>query len=228
MIDLAVELQFPWAIGFDGLHERILYQNRDVEHPQTCGVGFGGDEILNIRVIAAHRGHHRPAAAARAHDGAAHGVPDVHERQRPRGICRHPHHIRALGADGREIIADSPALLHRQSGLFQHIENAAHAVGDRAHDETIEQRHTPLGARPCGDAPCGQEFEILKCLIKRVFPSLSVFFNAGQGSCNTAPAVFDRLVNGGAIRLFEAVFHIPNLLCNRGSKAAHWRIPHFY
>ena len=67
-------------------------------------------------MIAAHGGHHRPPARARRHDGAAHRIPDVHETQRPGGIRGHAAHVRALGPDGGEIIAD-PAALLRKGGM---------------------------------------------------------------------------------------------------------------
>ena len=45
-----------------------------------------------------------------------------------------------LRPQGREIVADAAALLHRQRRLAQMREDAAHVVGDRAHDKAVEQR----------------------------------------------------------------------------------------
>ena len=49
------------------------------------------------------------------HDGATHGIPHIHERQRARRIGPHPLHPRALGPQGGEVIADAAALLLAES-----------------------------------------------------------------------------------------------------------------
>ena len=85
------------------------------------------------------RRHHRAAAIAGAHDRAAHRVPHIHEGQRPRGVGADALHRRAARPQGREIVADAAALLHRQRRLAQMGEDAAHIVGDRAHHEAVEQ-----------------------------------------------------------------------------------------
>ena len=82
--------------------------------------------------------------------------------KRTGGIRRHALHLGPARPDGGEIIADAAALLHGQRGFLQHLEDAAHAVGNRAHDEAVEQRHRPPGARPGGDPAGGQELEILQ------------------------------------------------------------------
>jgi len=79
LINLVAEFQLPWAVGFDGFHEIIRDQNRQVEHTQTRAVRFGGDEVFDIGVVATHGGHHGPTARASRHDGAAHRIPNVHE-----------------------------------------------------------------------------------------------------------------------------------------------------
>ena len=180
VIDLAVELQIPGRIGLDGLHEGIGDQNGQVEHAQPCSIGFRGDEGFDIRVVAAHRRHHRAAARSCRHDRAAHRIPHIHEGQGARSIGRHAQHIRAARPYRREIIADPATLLHRQRGLLEHVEDASHAVGDRSHDKAIEQRDTPPGAGPCRDAPGGQVFEILQCGIEPVFPCSAVLFDLRQ------------------------------------------------
>ena len=49
------------------------------------------------------------------------------------------HHRRALRPQGREIVPDAAALLHREGRLAQVLEDARHVVGDRAHDEAVEE-----------------------------------------------------------------------------------------
>ena len=63
-VDLAVKYQIPRRVGLYGLHEIVCHQHRQVEHPQARRVGFCANKVLDIRVIAAHRGHHRAAARA--------------------------------------------------------------------------------------------------------------------------------------------------------------------
>ena len=224
VIDLAVELQLPRAIGLDRLHEGIGDQHRHVEHAQAGGVGLGGDELFDIGMVAAHGRHHRAPAGTGGHDGAAHGVPHIHEAERPRGIGGHALYVGAARADGREVVPDAAALLHGQRRLFQHLEDAAHAVGDGAHDKAVEQRHLPRGARTGGDAPGGQIFEILQRGVEFPLPAVGILFDAGQIAGDAAPAVLDRLVDRGAVRLFETVFHVPYLLGDGGGETAH-RIP---
>ena len=220
-IDAAIKHQLPRTIGLDRIHEGIGDQHRQVEHPQARGVFLGLDERLNIRVVAAHGGHHGPPARACRHDGAAHRVPDIHKGQGARSIRRHTLHLGPARADGGEVIADAATLLHGQRGLFQPVENAAHAVGDSAHDKAVEQRDIPARASARRDAACGQEFEASQRAIESLFPDGGLFFHLGQCARNAAPAVLNRAVNRGAIRLFEAVLHVPDGFGNGGGKRRH-------
>ncbi len=98
--DLAAELQFPRPISLHRIHERIGDKDRQVEHPQAGRVFLGLDEGLDVGMVAAHGGHHRAAARACRHDGAAHRIPDIHEGQGPRGIGGDAFHLGAARADG--------------------------------------------------------------------------------------------------------------------------------
>ena len=220
-VDLAVKHQFPWTVGFDCRHESIGHQHREVEHAQTGGIGLGGDERLDIRVIAAHGRHHGPPARSGGHDGAAHGVPDIHEGQGARGIRSHARYRCALGANGREVIADAAALLHRQRSLFQHLEDAAHAVGDGAHDEAVEQCHLPGCSGPGGDAAGGKKLEVLQRGIETVFPGLRISLDPRHVARDSPPGVLDTAIDRRAIRLLEAVFHVPDLFCDGSGEAGH-------
>ena len=221
MIDPAIKHQIPRAILAYRIHERIGDQHRQVEHPQPRRIGFGGDEGLDIRVITAHRRHHRAATASGGHDGAAHRIPHIHKAERATGIRRDAKHLGALGADGAEIITDAAALLHGQRSLAQVVENPAHVIGHRAHDETVEHGHLASGARPGGDPPGGQEFEILKRLVKPLFPGGRIALDLGQSARDAPPGIFDRQILCRAIRRLETVFHIPDLFGDRGGKTCH-------
>ncbi len=172
-------------------------------------------------MITTHRRHHRAAARAGRHDGAAHGVPDVHEGQGPRGIRAHAVNGSATRADGRKIIADPAALLHGQRGLFQPVENAAHIVGDRAHDETVEEGHRPRRASARGDPACGEVFEILKSSIEPILPKRGIFLDDRKRTGDAAPAVFHRAIHRRAIGLFEPILHVPDLFSDGRGETGH-------
>ena len=221
VIDLAAETQVPGRVGLDRGHEGVGHQHREVEHAQPGGIGLGGDEGLDIGVIAAHGRHHRAAAAAGGHDRAAHRVPDIHERERTRGIRRHPRDRGAARADGGKVVPDAAALLHGQRRLLQHLEDAAHAVGDGAHHEAVEERHRARRAGPGGDPPGRQEAEILERAKEPLLPSRGVGLDRREGTGDAPPAVLDRAVDGGAVRVLEPVFHVPDLFGDGGGEAAH-------
>ena len=103
----AAEAQLPGQVVGDGLHEGVGRQHREVEHVEPPGLALRLDEGLDVGMVAAHRRHHRTTAVARTHDGAAHGVPHVHEGERARGIRTHAAHGSTLGPERREVVADA-------------------------------------------------------------------------------------------------------------------------
>ena len=228
VVDLAAETQLPRAVGLHGLHEGIGDQDRKVEHPQAGGVGLGGDEVLDIGVVAAHGGHHGAAAGAGGHDGAAHRIPHVHEGQGAAGVGGDAFHLGAAWADGGEIIADPAALLHGERGLAQGVEDAVEIVGDGAHDEAVEERHLARGAGAGGDAAGGEEAEVLERREEFLFPRPGIGLVAGQRAGHAAPRVLDRAVMHGAVAILQAVFHVPDGFGDGGGETAHVRdIPGF-
>ena len=208
----AVEHQIPRLIVAHRFHEGVAHQHREVEHPQPAGLVLGLDEGLDVGMIAAHGRHHGATPRARAHDGAAHGIPNIHEGKWSRGIGADAFHRRPLGPQRREIVADTAALLHGQRRFLEVLEDAAHVIGDGAHDETIEKRDVPGGAGAGDDAPGRQEFETLERLVEAFGPILALFFRLGQGVGDAPPAIVDGFVHRRAIGRFEAVFHVPDLL----------------
>ena len=208
----AAEDELPGRVLFHRLHEGIGDQDREIEHAQAPRLALGVDEGFDIRVIATQRRHHRAAAIARTHDGAAHGVPHIHEGKRARRIRAHTLYRRALGAQRREIVADAAALLHGQRGFFQILEDAGHVVGDVPHDEAIEEGDLAAGAGPGQDAARRQEAEIGQSLVKPWLPAARVALGLGERLGHPPPAILDGLVHSPAARRFEPVFHVPDLL----------------
>ena len=152
------------------------------------------DEGLDVGMVAAQGRHHRAAPVARTHDRPAHRVPDIHEGERPRGVGAHPFDRRAARPQGREVVADAAALLHRQRGLAQMGEDPAHIVRDRPHHKAVEQRHRPAAARTGDDASCRQEFEIGHRRVKSLGPWRGVALGRGECRRHAPPGILDRLV----------------------------------
>ena len=107
------EMQFPGSVLLDGFHKSVGDEDGEVEHAQPAGLALGFDKSLDVGVLAGERRHHRAAAITRAHDRAAHRVPHIHEGQRARGIRADAFDVGAARPEGREIVADPAALLHR-------------------------------------------------------------------------------------------------------------------
>ena len=88
----------------------------------------------------------------------------------PGGIRPHAAHRRALGPQGRKIVADAAALLHRQRRFAQVAEDAAQIVLDVAHDEAIEQGHPPVRPGAGHDPARRQELEPFQGAVERLLP----------------------------------------------------------
>ncbi len=129
-VGLAGKHQRPVAVRLHRRHELIAHQHRQVEHAQALGVALDIDEGLDVGVVAGHRRHHGAAARTGRHDGAAHGIPHVHEAQRPRGIGPHALDRRAARTQRGEIMADTAALLQGEGGFLEVLEDAAHGIVD--------------------------------------------------------------------------------------------------
>ena len=222
-VNLPFKHQIPIAIRLHRRHKRIRYQHRNIEHAQPRRIRFRSNKIFNIGVITAQCGHHRATARSRAHNGAAHTVPDIHERERPRCICSHALDQSAFGADRAKIIPDPSALLHGQRGFLEHIKNTTHIIGHRAHHKAIEQRDFALRPGASGNPPGGQKFKIFQSGVEFFFPNTGLGLNAGQILGNAPPALFDARIDRFIIRRFQPIFHIPNLFGNRCRKSAHIR-----
>ena len=220
-MDLAVKDQIPGPVGLDRLDEAIGDQNRKVEIAQPRRVGLGRDEFLDVRMVAAHRRHHRPPAGTRAHDRAAHRVPHIHEGYRPAGLGRDAAHLRPTRTDGGEILPDAAALLHGQRRLAHPVEDAVETVGKGAHDETVEKRHVAIRACTGEDSPGRQKAEILQRSIEPLLPGAAVGLGRGERARNPPPGVLDGAVDRRAVQRLEAILHVPDGLGDRGSETCH-------
>ena len=151
-----------------------------------------------------------PRRKPRAHDGAAHGVPAVHERQRPRGIGADALDRRPLGPERREVVADAAALLHGERGFLQVLEDRGHVVRDPPHHEAVEERDLPLCACAGEDAAGGQKLEPLQRAVELRLPTLGLRLDRGERTGHPPPAVLDRAVDGRAVGRLQPVLHVPD------------------
>ena len=220
----ACEPQGPVGIFPNRLHEGVGDQDREVEPAQPRRVALGIDEGLDIRMVAAQRAHHGAAPGAGAHDGPAHGVPDVHEAERARGIGPDPGDQRALGPEGREVVTDPAAALQGQRRLLQVLEDPRHVVGHLAHDEAVEQRHPAIGPGAGQDAPGRDDLEVGHGLEKAPGPGLRVRLRRGQGLGNPRQAVLRRFVHRPPGGRLQPVLHVPNR-AGEGGKVSHGKDP---
>ncbi len=209
-----LEGQLPRRVLLHRLHEGVGHQHRQVEHAQATALALRLDERLDIRMIATHHRHHRPAAGSGAHDGPAHRVPHVHERQGARRVGADAFHRRALRSQSREVVADAAPLLHRQRRLLQVLENPPHVVGDVAHDEAVEQRDPPTRTGAGENAAGGQELEILHRREEPLFPDCRIRLGSRELSRHPPPGIVDGLVEQLSVQRLQAILHVPDLLRN--------------
>ena len=76
---VTVEDEGPFRPGLHGGHEGVCHQHREIEVAQPPRLLFGGNEGLDVRMIAVHCAHHCTASRSGGHDGLAHGIPHFHE-----------------------------------------------------------------------------------------------------------------------------------------------------
>ena len=171
-----------------------------------------------------HAAHHRATALAGGHHRAAHRIPAVHEAERPGGIGCDAFYKVALRPDGGEIHPDTAALLHGLCGLTQVREYAIKAVGNRAHDKTVEQGHAARGSGPGEDSAAWDETEIGQGFFKSACPFFSQFryFCFGNRAGYPLNHIIHRRVTSAAIIGIEAIFYVPNFT---GERVAEFHSP---
>ena len=105
-------------------------------------------------------------------------------------------------------------------------EDAAHVVGDRAHDEAVEEGDAALRAGTGEDAARRQELEAGQRLVEFLRPGRAPGFGLGlrHGLGHPAPAILDRLVDRLAVEGLQPVFHVPDLL-GYGGDLGHGGVP---
>ena len=162
--------QRPFGIAAHRRHEGIGHQDGEVEATQLARLLLGGDELLDVGMIAAQRRHHGAAAGAGGQDGAAHRVPDLHEGDRTGGdvagaLARVPR--------GRSVEKSSPmpppcCIVIAPSCRARKMPGIE--VLDRPHDEAVEQRDVARRAGAGLNATAWKELEILQNAEEAILP----------------------------------------------------------
>jgi hypothetical protein len=213
---LACENERPVLVVFDGRHEGVGDQGREVEVAQPPRLALGGNKGFDVGMVAPQRRHHGAGAGAGGHDGAAHRVPYIHEGQWPRGLGADALDQSAFGPERREVVADAAALLHGQRGLAQVTEDAAEVVLDVAHDKAVEQGHTAPGAGAGQNPSRRHEAEIFERLVERHLPFFWILLCGRERAGDAAPAVLYRDIDRGAVLGLQPIPGVPDLPGDRG------------
>ncbi len=75
-------------------HEAVGDSDGEVEVGEVLGIGFGGDELLHVRMIDAEHTHHGTPALSAGFDYIGHRVENAHEGERSRcNTAGGAHHI---------------------------------------------------------------------------------------------------------------------------------------
>ena len=211
-IDRAFERQRPGVVALDGGHEGVRDQHREIEVSEARRIGLGVDEGLDVGMVTAHGGHHGAAPLAGRHDGLAHGIPHIHEADRPRGPRADALHERAGRPQRREIMADAAPLLHGEGGFLHILEDRAEVVGDRPHDEAVEERDVAARAGTGNDAARREELKIRERIEKTLLPALAPprLLDAGTGRGEARPGLLDACLERRAVSRLQAIFRIPD------------------
>ena len=168
-----------------GRDEGVGHRHREVEVGEPAVV-LGVDERLDVGMIAAQDAHLRAAPRARRLHGLAALVEHPHVGERSAGAAVRALDVRALRADGREVVAHAAAAAHGLGGLVQrHVDaDAVLVAGDAvAHrlDEAIDQRGLEVRARGGIDPPAEDEAVLLR-LQERLLPLLPLLPGASTAA----------------------------------------------
>ena len=167
-------------------------------------------------MVAGERRHHRAAAGARAHDGAAHRIPHIHEGDRARRIGADAEHRRPFRPQAGKVVTDAAALLHGQRRFAQMGEDAVERIRDRAHHKTVEQGDIAAGAGARQNPPCRQKAVTGQRTGEdaRPFGAFLRYFGFGQRNGDAGPAFRHVMLTRGAAGLLQPVFQVPDLVGN--------------
>ena len=121
-------------------------------------------------MIAAQRAHHCAPSPPRGEQRLAHRVPHVHERNRSGCGRAGPYRARAARPQRREVQPDAAAVLHRNRGFLQRLQDAFERIDEPACNETVEKRYVPGNTGTREDAPTRQKSKSLERSAESLLP----------------------------------------------------------
>ena len=213
---LAVEVEWPVCIASKGGHERVGHKDREVKIAKPSWIALRIDECLDVGMIDAQAAHHGASALPCRLHRPTHGIPAIHERQGPGCLSSHAEHGASRGADSGKVHAHAASLLHRKGGLLQMFEDAAEAVGDRAHDEAVEERNAALGTGAGKHASRRYELHAFNGVVEARLPTLPLLRSLGRR--NGASYTLRGFREAGvamSLRGLEAILRRPNFFRKR-------------
>jgi len=187
--------QLDLGVVLDRPHEGIGDADRDVEVGEVPPV-LGVDEFLDVGMVAAQHAHLRAAARPGRFHRLAGAVEHAHVGHRAARARARALHLRALGADGGEVVADSTPAAHGFGGFLQGGVDAGLAVHDlrdriahRLH-EAVDERGLHRDAGGGIDAAGGDEAGFHR-LVEALLPvgALVLAFGRGEGARHASPHV---------------------------------------
>ena len=114
--------QLHVAVVLHSVHKNICHADRNVEIFELSLV-LGSDELLHVRVVAAHHAHLRAPPRTGRLDGLAGAVEHLHVAHRPGGVALGALDPGPARADARKVVTYATALAHGLRCLRQcHID----------------------------------------------------------------------------------------------------------
>tara|TARA_Y100000588_G_scaffold91199_1_gene98423 strand:- start:223 stop:555 length:333 start_codon:yes stop_codon:yes gene_type:complete len=95
------------------------------------------------------------------------------------------------GPEGREIVADTAAMLHREGRFFKAVEDAGHVVRDVAHHEAIEQSNFAVRSGTRQYSSSRQEVKVRHDSVKMFGPFFRIVFRFCQSRRDSAHRLFN-------------------------------------
>ncbi len=209
----------PVGVVLHGLDEFVGDEQRQVELAQAAVLALGADEVDHVRMTHVEGAHLRAAAPAGRGHGEAHGVVDVHEGQRTRGVGTGARDIGPARSQGREFIADAAAGLERKPRFVDLVQDVVHRITDRAGDRAVDGgggRFMFERAGVGGDAPGGNGAAPQRPQKSGIpFVAHGGQFDIGQRARHALVGVIDRHIQHLAGLGLEAIFLVPDVFRGR-------------
>lgn len=137
----------------------------------------------------------------------------------PRGCGADAICTRAPRPKRGKVIPNPAPLLHRDCALLERVEDPIHGVGDRPHNEAVEEGNVVCRTRTRLNASATHEPEIFQNIVKAPLPVSGMALLLSEGTGDATPDIG----NSGVMQyriVAVLVFCFPNVPGNGGSEIA--------